>query len=139
LIHPADFEDKLDKLESQTGGGLPELEESYEEIYKMNTQQAHIRKMAQAVLKWLMIPLIHVRSARANHDTLALSKVETTIDAISLRPDGSRDPNTTADFILDICSNLVIIKEETSSFQFAHCFVVGHLLHRRITRNGVEL
>lgn len=133
------MEARLDTLESQIGKGLPEMNECYEEIYELNTPHPYIRKVAQAVLRWLMIPLISVGDALATQDALELSNVKTTVDAMSLNLDGSRDGMITADFILEVCSNFVILEEETSSYRFAHLSVVEYLWGRKIIRDDTEL
>lgn len=112
------------------GNGLPNLNTAYAEIYEMNTPQPRIREHSQRVLKWLLLPLIPMRDRGVRQNSFRMARFASTIRAISIDPDGTQDKVVDKEYILNICSNLVLANEADSSFQFAHLSVVEYLRTR---------
>ena len=108
LRHSKDVETKLQALEKRTG--LPELDAVYREIYEMNTEEgSESRAVAVRAFKWIL-------SAYEPLELLELSY------AAALRDDGILDPEVNNDFVLDVCSNFVIV-DASNHAQFAHASV----------------
>jgi hypothetical protein len=109
------------------------LNTAYAEIYEMNTPQPRIREHSQRVLKWLLLPLIRLESHDARQATSQMAQFASTIRAVSIDPDGTQDKVVDKEYILSICSNLVLANEVASSFQFAHLSVMEYLRTRMFT------
>ncbi|KAJ5634581.1 hypothetical protein N7528_002423 [Penicillium herquei] len=106
------FRKKLETLES--GSGIPELEEVYDEIYDMNVSTDEDRQAAERTLKWIMCcrrPL----------------SIDTLVKAGSLDSNGDIDEAVDEDYILAICSNFIII-DHNQMVQFAHLSVREYLV-----------
>jgi hypothetical protein len=64
-----------------------------------------------------------------------MSTVTAVLDAISIDSDGTRDSEVTVEFVVHICSNLVVVDESSNNFQFAHLSVVEYLQTRVIPKS----
>ena len=123
-----DVECRLDGMEAHVEKGFPQLNKTYDKIYQMNTKdQLHAQVLARRVLKWLMLPLFPFESFIQRQDASDLVRLDAVVEAISTGMDGIRDLHIDENFILDICSNLVILDEGTETFRFAHSSVVEYL------------
>ncbi|KAK4691497.1 hypothetical protein P7C71_g5516, partial [Lecanoromycetidae sp. Uapishka_2] len=130
-----DVKSSLDVMESHVGKGVPQLNETYDTIYRMNTEgQPHAQALAQRVLKWVLLPLIPHDNPIQQQDASDMVKLDAVIEAISTDTDGIRDPDIDEKFISDICSNLIIFDESTQTLRFAHLSVVEYL-QNRVTQN----
>ena len=112
------FKRKLEKLDQEVG--IPVLADVYDEIYDMDTPESEDRSVAVRALKWIMCcqrPL----------------SIEMLVRAVSLDSDGKVDEEVDADYILDICSNFIVL-DHNQLAQFAHLSVVGYLMND--TRHG---
>lgn len=58
-----------------------------------------------------------------------MNQIEATIAAVSIDFDGSKDDSVDKEYILNICSNLVMVNESFGIFQLAH--LVGCALFAR--------
>ncbi|KAJ5642154.1 hypothetical protein N7490_006154 [Penicillium lividum] len=111
IRRPDVFKKKLETLES--GSGIPELDEVYDEIYDMNVSTDEDRRAAERTLKWIMCcrrPL----------------SIEILVEAVSLDSNGDHDEAVDADYILAICSNFIVI-DHKQMVQFAHLSVREYL------------
>ncbi|CAG8345569.1 unnamed protein product [Penicillium salamii] len=112
IRRPDVFKRKLESLES--GSGIPELDEVYDEIYDMNISTDEDCKAAERTLKWMIccqIPL----------------SIEILVKAVSYDSNGSLDEAVDADYLLAICSNFIII-DHNQMVQFAHLSVREYLV-----------
>ncbi|KAJ5764963.1 hypothetical protein N7520_004522 [Penicillium odoratum] len=112
IRRPDVFKKKLETLES--GSGIPELDEVYDEIYDMNVSTNEDRRAAERTLKWIMCcrrPL----------------SIEILVKAVSLDSNGDLDEAVDADYILAICSNFIVI-DHNQMVQFAHLSVREYLV-----------
>lgn len=94
---------------------MPVLGDVYDDIYDMNTPEPEDRGIAERAFKWVMCcqrPL----------------SIEMLVKAVSLDPDGSVDEEVGADYILDICSNFIIV-DHNQLVQFAHLSVREYLMN----------
>ncbi|CAG8371539.1 unnamed protein product [Penicillium salamii] len=111
IRRPGVFKRKLESLES--GSGIPELDEVYDEIYDMNVSTDEDRRAAERTLKWLMCcqkPL----------------SIEVLVKAVSFDSNGALDQAVDEDYLLAICSNFIIIYHN-QMVQFAHLSVREYL------------
>ncbi|KAJ5721536.1 uncharacterized protein N7483_009470 [Penicillium malachiteum] len=124
IRRPDVFRKKLETLES--GSGIPELEEVYDEIYDMNVSTDEDRSAAERTLKWIM----------CSRGPLS---IEILVKAVSLGSNGDPDEAVDEDYILAICSNFIII-DHNQMVQFAHLsvreYLVSGLKHRYTTANA---
>ena len=133
-----DVESNLNDLESRVGNGVPQLNETYETIYRMNTEgQPLAESLARRTLKWLMLSLVPLddiggRSWQQAEDTSNVVGLDAVVGIISTDADSHRDLTIDKDLITNICSNLVIFDESTNTFRFAHLSVVEYLQQRVI-------
>ncbi|KAL4778818.1 ankyrin repeat-containing domain protein [Aspergillus varians] len=105
------FKQKLDKLDEEVG--LPVLGNVYDGIYDMNTPDPKDRSVAERALKWVMCcqqPL----------------SIEMLVIAVTRDSNGTVDERVNADYILDICSNFLIV-DHNQRVQFAHLSVREYL------------
>ncbi len=126
-----DVESRLDDLEANVDKGFPQLDQTYDTIYQMNTRdQLHAQVLARRVLKWLMLPIFPSGSFFQRQDAIDMVKLDAVVEAISTDTDEIRDLHIDENFIANICSNLIILDESTKTFRFAHLSVVEYLQHR---------
>ena len=129
---------KLNHLEFQVGTGHPSLDDVYAQIYEMNTPQPYIRGLANRLLKWLCMPTVtHEAGAQEFWETANITVkpsemmlVANMVEIMSFDADGSKDPHVDEDFLLNICSNLVITKMDDNGrirFALAHVSVLDFL------------
>lgn len=88
------FKRKLEKLSLEVG--IPVLTGVYDDIYDMNTPEPEDRSVAERTLKWVMCcqrPL----------------SIKMLVKAASLDSNENVDENVDADYILNICSNFIIV------------------------------
>jgi hypothetical protein len=117
-----DVESNLNDLESRVGNGVPQLNETYETIYRMNTEgQPLAESLARRTLKWLMLSLVPLddiggRSWQQAEDTSNVVGLDAVVGIISTDTDSHRDLTIDKDLITNICSNLVIFDESTNTF-----------------------
>ncbi|KAJ5995390.1 hypothetical protein N7481_002367 [Penicillium waksmanii] len=108
------FKRKLDKLDEQ--GGVPVLADVYDDIYDINTPEPEDRQVAERALKWVMCcerPL----------------NIDMMVKAVSYYDcEGNVDEQVTVDYILDICSNFIIV-DHNHMVQFAHLSVREYLMN----------
>ncbi|CAG8946888.1 unnamed protein product [Penicillium salamii] len=112
IRRPDVFKRKLESLES--GSGIPELDEVYDEIYDMNVSTDEDCRAAERTLKWMIccqIPL----------------SIEILVKAVSFDSNGFLDEAVDADYLLAICSNFIII-DHNQMVQFAHLSVREYLV-----------
>lgn len=107
------FKRKLDKLNKEVG--VPVLADVYDDIYDINTPEPEDRQVAERALKWVMCckrPL----------------SIEMMVKAVSYYDyEGNVDEQVTAEYILDICSNFIIV-DHNNMVQFAHLSVREYLM-----------
>ena len=109
---PEDVEARLDQLDANIG--LPDLASVYKEIYEKNTRTAS--KDREYAIKAYKLVLCSRRSLYAPEFT----------EAVSLKPDGSRNTYVDRQYVLQICSNFLVIDAWTE-VRFAHLSVVEFL------------
>ena len=130
LIHFKDIVAKLNQLEVETISGTEGLNAVYDEIYEMNTPQPHIRTLATKALQWVLLSSLPVVPGfKTNREAMAMMKCSELAHAVSIDVDGSRDPSVDEEYILNICSNLIVVKEDR--FQLAHLSVAEYLRSKR--------
>ena len=130
LIHFKDIVAKLNQLEVETVSGTEGLNAVYDEIYEMNTPQPHIRTLATKALQWVLLSsLPTVPGCKTNREAMAMMKCSELAHAVSVDVDGSRDPFVDEEYILNICSNLIVVKEDR--YQLAHLSVAEYLRSKR--------
>lgn len=108
------FKRKLDKLDKEVG--IPSLADVYDDIYDINTPEPEDRQVAERALKWVMCcerPL----------------GIEMMVKAVSYYDcEGNIDEQVTLEYILDICSNFIIV-DHNDMVQFAHLSVREYLMN----------
>ena len=103
---------KLDRLDEEVG--LPDLDLVYDEIYQKNTRVGTLdRENVMKTFKFLLYSFVEWNV----HDLAT---------AISLRVDGTLNLAIDASYILDICSNFLIV-DHSEHVQFAHLSVPEYL------------
>jgi len=116
MDHPKDVSNRLDKLEKETGD--PDLDKVYAEIYDMNTKpETESRTIATRAFKWMMC-------------TERPLRITELAEAASVHNDGTKDKVVDEEFILKICSNL-IVADASKIAQFAHLSVREYLEKRK--------
>ncbi|CAI7573132.1 unnamed protein product [Penicillium pancosmium] len=107
------FKRKLEKLNKEVG--VPVLADVYDDIYDIDTPEPEDRQVAERALKWVMCckrPL----------------SIEMMVKAVSYYDyEGNVDEQVTAAYILDICSNFIIV-DHNNMVQFAHLSVREYLM-----------
>ncbi|GJC80956.1 putative ankyrin repeat protein MM_0045 [Colletotrichum liriopes] len=106
-------------------GVLPAtLEESYWEVYQqINASGAHATNLATFTFRWLM----YAKRTESIEDFAAIA-------SSYLSEGGSK---YTVEEVIDVCSNLVVQRSGTESFEFAHLSVREFL--ESVHRRGVDL
>lgn len=107
------FQRKLVKIDEEVGSPL--LDDVYNDIYQMNTPEPEDRRVAERALLWLMC-------------CQKLVSIEMLVEAASLDSDGEVDDQVDADYLLDICSNFIIV-DHNELVQFAHLSVREYLMN----------
>ena len=103
---------KLDRLEEEVG--LPDLDLVYDEIYQKNTRVGtHDRDNVMKTFSFLLYSFVEW-------------KIDDLATAISLRMDGTLNIAIDASYVLDICSNFLVI-DHSEHVQFAHLSVAEYL------------
>ena len=118
-----DVQKKLDTLVD--GVGLPTLDSAYDEIFQMNAEgQPYMRSLIFKALRWMMC------SFRA-------ISVKTLSKAVAFNLDGSVDSFVDEDFVLRMCSNLVV-STPSKMARFAHRSVREYLARQSATPIGTK-
>lgn len=104
----------MDKLDKEVG--IPVLADVYDDIYDINTPEPEDRQVAERALKWVMCC---ERPLEINMMVKAVSYYDC---------EGNVDEQVTADYILDICSNFIIV-DHNHMVQFAHLSVREYLMN----------
>ncbi|KAF4625153.1 hypothetical protein G7Y89_g13014 [Cudoniella acicularis] len=111
-INPDDVKAKLKRLDSEVG--IPKLNTVYDEIYETNTRDgAKIKEDAMRAFKFVL----------CSQGPLKATELA---EAVSIDPDGSSRSYVDRDYVLQICSNLIIV-EERDVVQLAHLSVREYL------------
>ena len=121
---------KLDELEASTG--LPDLNAVYDEIYNRNTKGIHSRSVANRVFKWMMC-LFRADEPLSHFSAKAL------VFAVSIEGDGTPNPVIDQDYILRICSNLLVLDPVADQFRYAHLSVLEYLAQRNLNDTPTEV
>lgn len=109
---PEDVEARLDQLDAKSG--LPDLTSVYKEIYEKNTRAAS--KDREYAIKAYRLVLCSRRPLYAHELT----------EAVSLKPDGSLNRYVDRQYVMQICSNFLVMDHWTE-VRFAHLSVVEFL------------
>ena len=109
---PEDVEARLDQLDAKIG--LPDLAAVYKEIYEKNTRAAS--KDREYAIKAYRLVLCSRRPLYAHEFT----------EAVSLKPDGSLNRYVDRQYVMQICSNFLVMDHWTE-VRFAHLSVVEFL------------
>ena len=109
---PEDVEARLDQLDASTG--LPNLASVYRMIYDKNTRAAS--KDREYAIKAYKLALCSRRPLYAHELT----------EAVSLRSDGSSNRYVNRQYVLQICSNFLVVDHWTE-VRFAHLSVIEFL------------
>ena len=111
-----DVVQRLDQLEETSG--LPDLNAVYEQCFNKNTREGtHSREVSVRIYQWLSC------LNNFNQHSISNFTIKAFIDAISLETPGKRNTHINEDYILRICSNLVISDSTIDRFLFAHLSV----------------
>src|SRR5271154_994641 len=112
LRNPDDVEAKLKRLGNELRISM--LDTVYDEIYETNTKdQAKAKEHAMRAFKFVLCSQRPLKAAEL-------------AEAISTDPDGTSRSYVDRDYVLQICSNLIIV-EEQDIVQFAHLSVREYL------------
>ena len=107
---------ELDRLEEEVG--LPDLDLVYDEIYQKNTRVGtHDRENVKRTFSFLLYSFVNWNI----HDLA---------NAISLGLDGTLNLAIDASYVLDICSNFIVV-DHSDYVQFAHLSVSEYLKRGR--------
>lgn len=89
----------------------------YDEVFALNTQnQEYTRKLSLKALYWVLCCFTPL-------------SLDSLVQVVALESNGSVDPFVTEDFVLQICSNFIRIKE-SRDVRFAHRSVKEYLTSR---------
>ena len=116
-----DVIEKLGELEANVS--LPNLNTVYDEIYNRNTKGKHSRTVANRAFKWMMCLF-------REHEPLSHFNAKALAFAVSIEGDGTLDPTINQDYILRICSNLLVLDPIADRFRYAHLSVLEYLAQR---------
>ena len=124
-----DREDAVQQLEQLSEiTGIPHLDVVYQQIFNKNTKQrSHSREVAIRVYRWLYVFLLIGQEHKFGAPKL---KTRDIVQAVSFEGPGHQNPQIDEQYILHVCSNLVIVDLNTNQFAFAHFSVLEFLLQQ---------